>query len=77
MRMTENAKPESIAADKTSVTREGQHQERSFRVCIGGQTRTIVLDPPRKVFPPNVVIEDEANDRPRDIVDRIRGRNRS
>jgi hypothetical protein len=30
--------------------------------------RTVVLGPPRKMSPPNVVIEDEADDCPRDKV---------
>ena len=33
---------------------------------------TVVLGPPREISPPNVVIKDEANDRPRDKVYRAR-----
>lgn len=77
IRITEKAKPESSAADRTSDTRKPQGQHHEKPVLHPGAPRTVVLEPPSKVLPPDVVVEDETNNRPWDVVDRTRRRNGS
>jgi len=76
MIMTAKATPASSAEDRTSITREWQDKPHKKVVRLVA-TLTIIFDPPRKVSPPNVVIEDEADDRPWDVVERRRRRNRT
>lgn len=61
----EIATPESRAAESTS----NNNERKSKQVAQVDGTRTVVLRPPRKVAPADDIVEDEANDRPRHVVD--------
>lgn len=64
--MMDTAKPESMAAERTSSKKS---------VSAKGNTRpgrplTIILGPPREMFTPDNILENESNDCPWDVVKR-------
>jgi hypothetical protein len=70
MRMAEMATPESIAAESTSEVKN--HQNQAMKGGGKGERLTVALGPPREMTPADDVLEDEANDAPGDMVDRVR-----
>ena len=72
MMIVEMASPESRPAEVTSGERTSVSD---LQVVMGIQGRTVVLRPPGEVPAADDVVEDEADDTPRDVVRRRCGRN--
>ena len=73
MRIADTATPESSAADRTSKIAM-RCKPYILYILSARQVRTVVLSPPREVTPTDDVVEDESDDRPRDVVEGRRWR---